>query len=440
MITDPHSTVALTGASSNARALYVQALSLFQCYSGDPVAPLDEAIADSPAFVMAHVFKGYLHLIGTDVDAIEVAGGCYHDAARLPASAAELRHVAALEAMVAGRFAEAARRLEDVAIDNPHDALAIQVGHNLDFLTGRARMLRDRIARALPQWTEDMPGYHALLGMHAFGLEEMGDYARAEAAGKRAVELNPRDAWAQHAVAHVMEMQNRPEEGLKWMLKDPEAWSKDNFLSVHNWWHTALFHLELGEVDQVLSLYDGPIFGQASEVAFDILDASAMLWRLSLRGIDVGDRWDPVAKAWAPNAARNVYAFNDFHAALAFASIGDGEGLKAIGEAQSNALKSGGDNAMMVEQVGHPLVSAVKAFADGYYDAAVEHLRGVRNIAHRFGGSHAQRDLIDLTLIEAARRAGQTKLAEALVAERLDLKPNSRSAQALRASILEPVG
>ncbi|TGP13862.1 tetratricopeptide repeat protein, partial [Mesorhizobium sp. M1D.F.Ca.ET.231.01.1.1] len=95
--------------------------------------------------------------------------------------------VAALGHLAEGRWHEAARILEDIAVDFPLDALALQTGHQIDFFTGNARMLRDRIGRALPAWQKDMPGYHAILGMQAFGLEEMGDYARAESFGRQAV-------------------------------------------------------------------------------------------------------------------------------------------------------------------------------------------------------------------------------------------------------------
>src|SRR5512144_528473 len=146
-------------------------------------------------------------------------------------------------------------------------------------------------------------GLPAVLGMHAFGLEETGDYARAERQGRKGVELEPRDGWAQHAVAHVMEMQGRQREGIAWMRAEPQAWAHDSFFGVHNWWHLALYHLDLDEIDEVLALFDGPIFGKRSTVVLDLIDASALLWRLDLRGIDVGNRWGSVADLWAPFAA-----------------------------------------------------------------------------------------------------------------------------------------
>ena len=176
----------------------------------------------------------------------------------------------------------------------------------MDFFRANARELRDRIARVLPKWSPEMPGYSILLGMYAFGLEECGDYARAEDAGRRAVAIQPLDCWAHHAVAHVMEMQGRAEDGIGWMIAREPHWSgDDNFFKVHNWWHRALCHLSLNESEEALALYDGPIRETRSAVALDLVDASALLWRMHLVGSDVGDRWRELANSWDQHADGN---------------------------------------------------------------------------------------------------------------------------------------
>ncbi|AID33887.1 peptidylprolyl isomerase [Mesorhizobium sp. SEMIA 3007] len=413
-----------SGATEAGFTPYSQAVRELLCFIGDPVASVDSAISADPGFVMAHVFKGYLFGLATERDATAVARACHEAALPLAATAREAAHVLALGHLANGRWHDAARILEDIAIQTPLDALALQVGHQIDFFTGNARMLRDRIARALPSWQSGMPGYHAILGMQAFGLEEMGDYTRAEKLGRAAVEIEPRDGWAQHAVAHVMEMQSRQKDGIAWMRANPEAWTKESFLQVHNWWHLALFHYDLGEIDQVLALYDGPIYGTPSAMALNMVDASAILWRLHLGGIDVGDRWTALAANW-PKAGAGDYAFNDAHAMMAFVGAGlDGPAL-ALLEAQREAMHGGGDNVAFTRDVGHPLTLAIKAFGEGNYSEAVHLIRPIRAIANRFGGSHAQRDVIDLTLIEAALRAGDRALAGALTAERSMARPDS---------------
>lgn len=415
----------LSGATEAGLSSYSRAVRELQCFIGDPVGSIDRAIADDPGFVMAHVFKGYLFGLATEREATAVAKACHEAALPLAATTREQAHVAALGHLADGHWHEAARVLEDIAIKFPLDALALQTGHQIDFFTGNARMLRDRIGRALPSWQSGMPGYHAILGMQAFGLEEMGDYARAERLGRTAVDLEPRDGWAQHAVAHVMEMQSRQKDGILWMRANPEAWTRESFLQVHNWWHLALFHYDLGETDEVLALYDGPIYGERSTLALNMVDASAILWRLHLGGVDVGERWAALAANWLPKASAGHYAFNDAHAMMAFVGAGLEAPARGLLEAQREAMRGKDDNAAFTRDVGHPLTLAIKAFGEGNYAETIRLIRPIRAIAHRFGGSHAQRDVIDLTLIEAALRSGDGALARALAAERALARPHS---------------
>jgi tetratricopeptide (TPR) repeat protein len=417
--------LALSGADQAARDRYVNATRDLQLYVGDPVAGAEAAIAASPGFVMAHVLKAYLYLLSTEAPALPVAAESLATARELPADARERAHVDAALQLLEGNWHQAGRMLEDISLEHPTDTLALQIGHQVDFFTGNSRMLRDRIARALPAWDGSMPGYHALLGMHAFGLEEMGQYQAAEAAGRRGVELEPRDGWAQHAVAHVYEMQCRQKDGIAWMRANPDAWATGSFFQVHNWWHLALYHLELGEVDEVLALYDGPIYGTPSAVALDMIDASALLWRLHLLGVDVGDRWQAVADAWDPLADAGSYAFNDAHAVMAFVGAHRPAAIARLLEAQEAAMAGSGDNAAFTREVGAPVARALAAFGEGDYGRTVDLLRPVRGIASRFGGSHAQRDVFDLTLIEAAFRSGRQPLAQALAQERHALRPES---------------
>jgi hypothetical protein len=296
----------------------------------------------------------------------------------------------------------------------------------MDFYRASARGLRDRIARVLPKWSPEMPGYSILLGMHAFGLEETGDYARAEESGRRAVELQPLDSWAHHAVAHVMEMQGRPEDGIGWMIAREPHWSgDDNFFRVHNWWHRSLYHLDLGQVDEVFALYDGPIRQDRSMVAMDLIDASALLWRLHLSGHDVGERWQELAASWDSHADGQLYPFNDWHAVMAYLGAGRNSDVERIVQAfRSNGARQS-EVAGWSRRTALPLVEGFAAFWRGDCETCAEWLLGARQIAGSFGGSHAQRDIIDWTLTEASVRGGLTRLAEALANERLALKPHS---------------
>lgn len=430
--------LALTGATADARDAYTRALDLFRLFRNDPVATLAPAIEQAPGFTMAHVMRAWLLLLATDTRYVGEARASIAAAERSAGTPRERAHVAAARAMADGKWFVAGRLLEDIAIDEPRDILALLVGQQVDFFTGAARMLRDRIARAMPAWDPSMPGWHTMLSMHAFGLEETGDYAGAERSGRRAVELEPRDGWGQHAVAHVMEMQGRQRDGIAWMRAAPEAWSTDSFMAVHNWWHLAMFHLELGEIDEVLALFDAHVGGAVPQMTMDFVDASSMLWRLRLRGIDVGQRWTAIADHWKPFAASSDYAFNDFHAVMAFLGASRRDDVHTVLERQAATMAGTSDNAFFTREVGNPACRALVAFEDGAFGDCARLLRDIRNGANRFGGSHAQRDVIDLTLVEAALRGGETSLAAALIAERLALKAQSPHARALAARVAMP--
>ncbi|MBM3342588.1 MAG: tetratricopeptide repeat protein [Betaproteobacteria bacterium] len=428
----------VSGADAQAIEQLEAALYEFRCYIRDPVATINAALERAPEMVMGHVLHAYLHLLGTEPAAIAVAKASCERAAKLPGTDREQRHLEAVRFLCEGRWRDAGRTLEDLSIEYPRDTLALQTGHQIDFFLGDSRMLRDRIARALPAWSPGVNGYGAVLGMYAFGLEETGHYALAEANGRHGVELDPRDGWSQHAVAHVMEMQCRARDGINWMRANPQAWSNESFFAVHNWWHLALYHLDLGEIDEVLKLHDGPIRGNDATVILEMIDASAMLWRLMLRGVDVGNRWQALADHWLPVACGGNYAFNDMHAMMAFAGAGRKDAQEALLQAQAAALETLGDNPSFIREVGRAATLAMQAFSQGNYRETVRLLRPIRHGAHRFGGSHAQRDVLDLTLIEAAFRGGETALARALAAERLAAKPQSAAARqlALRGSRL----
>jgi len=159
----------------------------------------------------------------------------------------ERRHLAAARAWLERDFARSIDLYGRIAVDHPRDTVAVQTAHIGHFYLGTPGMLRDHVAQVLHAWDESVPGYAQVLGMYAFGLEETGDYARAEGIGRRAVTLNPTDAWASHAVAHVMEMNARLGEGIAWLEEGSRYWAPDNGFVYHNCWHLALYHLDRGD-------------------------------------------------------------------------------------------------------------------------------------------------------------------------------------------------
>ena len=406
---------------------YEQALELSASYQLDPLATIQKAIDADPAFAMGHALRAGLAVMATDrgavpmlqesVEAIEALGRRAVDRERA--------HAAAARAWLEGDFAGSIHRYGEILLDHPQDLLALQVAHVGDFFLGASSMLRDRVAQVLPTWDSSTPGYGYVLGMYAFGLEETALYSRAEDIGRRALDANRRDAWAVHAVTHVMEMQGRLRDGVEWLTTRENDWSVNNGFAFHNWWHLALFNLESGNYARVLELYDQRIRATPSEIPLEMIDATALLWRLELRSANVGDRWQKLAASWEPLAEHSYYAFNDAHAVMAFAAAGRGELVQRTIAAMERKAAGSDTNAMMTRDVGLPLARAVAAFAAGRYGDTIALLQPIRTIANRFGGSHAQRDLIHLTLVEASLRARHNRLARALIAERTQLKPSS---------------
>jgi tetratricopeptide (TPR) repeat protein len=408
-------------------ARYETAVELFHGYFGDPVSAIDAALAEDPQFILGHCLKAGLLLSATDSTVLPAVRSSLESAELLRhrANQRERGHMAAVHAWLEGDLKGAVALYGDVLVDHPRDTLALQLAHLADFYLGQSRMLRDRVARVLPHWHEGVPGYGYVLGMHAFGLEECGEYSAAEDTGRRAVASMPRDPWAIHAVAHVMEMQGRHEQGISWLNERRTDWAEDNGLAFHNWWHLALYHLDLGQIERVLELYDRAIRPADSAVVLEMVDATALLWRLALRGIDAGTRWKELADSWAPRAEEAYYAFNDMHAMMAYVAAGREIDAQRLLSALLRRVHAGGTNAAMTRELGLPICRGLEAFGRSDYAAAVQWLAPVRQIAARFGGSHAQRDVIDLTLVEAALRAGQHTLAMTLSAERLQRKERS---------------
>ncbi len=414
-------------ATQEAADYFDKAVTSFNIYRGDPLVDIDRAIQAAPDFPMAHILKAYLFSLATEPELSSAAVGVLRNVKTMRLSDREASHVHALDLLLAGRWTGAAQALDLHNSRYPLDILALQSGHIVDFYRASARDLRDRPARVLPQWSSGIPGYSIVLGMYAFGLEEAGDYGRAEETGRYAVELQPLDCWAHHAVAHVLEMQSRAQEGIHWMTANEANWSgNDNFFQGHNWWHYAVYLLEMGEDVEALRLYDDHIGGVQSPVALDLVDASAMLWRLTLAGIDVADRWSAVADRWIPHADGHSYPFNDWHAVMANLGAGRSQQVERILQLLRQASVGAGESEEWARRYGLPLSEGFTAFWRKDYATAVQKLHNARSIVNGFGGSHAQRDIIDLTLLEAALRGGDLHLARALANERCALRPAGR--------------
>ena len=399
-------------------AAYDRALARFNQLHVDPLSVIEPALAEDPDFIAGHQFVAAAMLSAIDGQALPQARASLAAAAasRRRPDARERSLQAALGAWADGDMPAANRLLDRHVIDHPRDLLALQLTHMQDLVLGQTAMLRDRIGRALSAWSPQDAAWGYLLGMHAFGLEECGDYARAEALGRRALALHADDAWAVHAVAHVCEMQGRVQDGIDWLTREATQWPQDNALAVHNHWHLALMHLAHDDFASALALYDRCIAPGEASMALDLVDGSALLWRLMLRGVDVGVRWQPLAARWDAQAVRGWFAFNDLHAMLAFVGAGN-DARTARGADAIAAAAARPDAAPVWRDLAAPVCESLMAFGQGRYARCARLLLPILPATLPMGGSHAQRALLFLTCAEAARRAGDTSLVRALDSE-----------------------
>jgi hypothetical protein len=414
---------------------------MMHAYQADPLAEVDAIIAEHPDFALAHAFRAGALATATDkafepeltksVIAAERLAGTANDRERL--------HIAACRAWLDGAWEQGVEAWGRASIEYPLDLLALQYAQLGDFYLGYSHMLRDRVARVLPHWSRSVPGYGYIEGMYAFGLEETGDYRTAEERGRLAVGLNKQDGWAVHAVTHVMEMQGRADEGVAFLAAGADGWAPNSMFAYHLWWHQALFHVDANDAASALQLFDENISAGGFGQSLELLDGSALLWRLMLLGHDVGGRWTGLADRWETRVDDACYAFNDVHAMMAFVGAGRADSQQRLIAAARRAAASRGTNAMMSSEIGVPGCEGIAAFGQGEYAQAIELLLPLRGKANRFGGSHAQRDMFSWTLTEAAVRLGDHALADALVAERLSWKPESpiNRAWAVRADKLQ---
>jgi tetratricopeptide (TPR) repeat protein len=395
---------AVTGATPAALQAYERALSLFLNWRGGAEAQLAPALRHAPRFVMAHLLQAWLRVCSRDPRSIRSARPILAHVAGLPANEDERLHRAALAAALDDDYEGAQARLGTLLRRQPRDGLALQVVHAFDHVTGDAVRMRDRVAAVLPAWSAMLPGYDAVLAMHAFALEECGEYGRAEQDARAALALNPFNARAHHVMAHVFEMTARPEAGKRWMNEHVSRWGVDTTVATHGHWHLALFHLARGETDRALALYDRRVRrGRSTDIA-DLIDAAALLWRVQLQAGDIGRRPLELAEAWAAHIDDAFCSFNDLHAMLAFVAARDGPRVqrleRALVQAQSRPTRHG----LTTRQFGLGACRALAAFGRGDDSVAISLLAGLPAQAHRIGGSQAQRDVLHLTLQRALER------------------------------------
>ena len=266
----------------------------------------------------------------------------------------------------------------------------------------------------------------AFLARYSFAHHETGRLEEARRLGERSVELRS-NAVASHSVAHVFFETGDHSGGSRFLGDWIPSYDQRAPFHVHLSWHLALFELAMGHYQRALTLYEDEIRPSVVEKSpTSLMDSGSLTWRLRIYGEaappssveEVRDQAAALVQGPGP-------AFRDVHAALAFAAAGDDGNMSRLMDMLREAAEKGNAQA---GEVTLPIVRGISAFAGGDYDETVRLIEPVWTQHTRMGGSHAQREVFEDTLLEAYLRSEQFEKAEDLLRARLKRRPSARDA------------
>lgn len=385
---------------------------------------LGAVLAANPEFAMGHAARGLFSLMMGRKELWSVAedasAAAHRAAATHDLTARERGWTAALDAWLQGSLSGAVAEMEAILCANPADTLSAKVSHAIRFILGDGPGMRRSVERVLAAYGPDhaLRGY--MLGCHAFTLEETGEYAAAERTGLQGLQYAPDDAWGLHAVAHVYDMTADPDAGIRLIEDNCGAWTHCNNFRYHVWWHKALLLMDRGDSDTVLGLYDSHIRADKTDDYRDIANATSLLMRLELEGVDVGHRWSELADFAQERTDDGCVVFADLHYMLALSGADRGDAKTAMTQRFARDARASGEMASRVADPGLAAMAGLNAFAEGRYGDAFVNLAAARPKLQSIGGSHAQRDVFERMTIDAGIRAGHIDQTEAILTQRLE--------------------
>ena len=374
-----------TTGTSESIAAWNHAWDEFLHFQGDPMATLADANEQDETFVLGPVLCSLYNVTaGTPLDAAAVQD----DLARAQTRATDPRdraHASALTHAARGDFTVAADAWADLAAEG--DFAAYRFCHDLYLHVGDANRRLEASNRSRHHWIEQ-PGENFIDGMHSFTLEESGRYNEAIAYGQSALEADPLDLWARHALAHAFEHLDDTDATIVLLRDTSGIWASQDGLALHVWWHLALRLLAVGAITDVLEIFDDQL--PDATTAFRLCDATSLLWRCELAGHDVGDRWDAIADRWDSISARHTCGFLDMHAALAYIRRPGHPGAARWFDGLAARPHAGAEIDDIFLDVTVPLIGALRANDPTVIDRLADKVR-------RIGGSEAQREIITKT-------------------------------------------
>ena len=418
MLTDHHG-LPLTTTSQAARDAYNQGCDLMLgAYPGAAEA-FQQALAADPDLALAHVATARLHQMRGDMPAARAA--LSEATARAPGlSARESSHIAFFNKLFAGQTDAALAALSAHLAKHPRDAMALSTCMTPSGLLGfSGRLGREReqtefLAPLAPHYEDD--GWFA--AHHAHALIEDGKAAQARPWIEKSAALTPRSPWMAHARAHLHYEQGEPDAARRFLAAWLPDYTPDGALNGHLSWHLALSELAAGNPEAAFALYR-TAFGPGAHRGHKMIqlgDAVAFLWRAELAGAKPDPaQWQAIhdfAQSMFPRAGT---AFADWHVALADATAGDTAALDTrLAEIETLAQAGRYPAAPLVPA----LLRAFAAFRRQDYDTAIAAQAPAIPERERLGGSRAQTDLVDFTLLRAYVAAGRFDEMREMLARR----------------------
>ena len=334
----------------------------------------------------------------------------------------EQRFVRAIAAWANGDVPQSVVLLQEQVREHPRDLVALKLAHYHLFNAGDSPGMLQMALLAVPA-ASDVPYLH---GMLAFAWEQCHLLEQAEAAARKAIAMRRKEPWAHHALAHVMLTQGRLREGHDFLADVSATWTGLNsFMATHNWWHQALFALDLGLHDEVLALYDRQVWGVAKEYSQDQVNAVSLLARLELAGVDVGNRWQDVAGYLALRLDDHVLPFLDMQYLYGLARAGRPEADAMMRNIETHSAQAADHAKAAWQRVCLPACRGLLAHARGDWKRAVDELGQALPRLTEIGGSHAQRDLFAQVHLDAMVRSGHLPGAQHVLQQQLRGQPES---------------
>jgi tetratricopeptide (TPR) repeat protein len=413
---------ALSTRSPIAVERYDRGLDLQLSLNAGGVEGLASSVEADPAFALGHAALAFAQWYRSDIPAAKASlqQAEAHADAILPR---ERQHLQIVSKFIGGAGAQALPLMYQHLEAHPRDAPIIHLASMT--IAGSGRLSRpqdlyDLLTRLAPAWGSDW----WFQGAYAFAHHEVNLLDGARRLAERSLELNPRNAAGAHPLAHVFFESNNHAGGRGFLADWITAYDRAAPFYCHLSWHLALFELAQGNTTRVLELYDDAIGPGHGTARTRLVDSASLLWRYQIFGCEpkVDLPWAEVC-AYAANAAPNPgVAFMDSHAALAFVAMGDAEALSRL----IAGLEALAASRPLVAEVVLPLARGLEAFGQGGYEDAIRWLEPLDGQLVRVGGSHAQWEVFEDTLLQAYLRAGQLARAEALLRRRLARRSSTR--------------